>query len=166
VTSSLPLWMQVVSAVVTWLGAISVVVAVLTFRFAGPWIRLRGEVDAARNVRVIATNHGRIAGYISLLGIGTPRRDGLRPRPNSAIAVDPEIVIEEFTPTDLKVGELRVWKATWPEGGVEADRRRLSSRVARTRRVRPGSRAVRVYGTINGKFRTGRITPDKGATFQ
>jgi hypothetical protein len=44
-----------VSAVVTWLGAISVVVAVLTFRFSGPWIRLRGEVDAAHNVRLFAT---------------------------------------------------------------------------------------------------------------
>jgi hypothetical protein len=159
--------MQVVSAVVTWLGAVSVIVAILTFRFSGPWIRLRGEVDAANTVRLIATNHGRIAGYIFLLGVGTPRRAGLRPRlrPNAAVPVRPEIVIENFKPTDLKTGEIKVWEATWPADGVEADRRTLSSKVVRTRRVSPGSRAVRVYATVNGKLRTGRITYDKDAVF-
>jgi hypothetical protein len=157
--------MQVVSAVVTWLGAISVVVAVLTFRFSGPWIRLRGEVDAADNVRLIATNHGRIAGYISLLGIGTPRRDGLRVRPNAADHVDPEIPIEGSQATELNAGEMKVWRATWPTGGVEVDRRIRSSKVTRTRKVEPGSRSVRVYATVNGRFRTGRITRDTDVTF-
>jgi hypothetical protein len=157
--------MQVVSAVVTWLGAVSVVVAILTFRFSGPWIRLRGQVDAANRVRLIATNHGRIAGHIFLLGVGTPRRAGLRLRPNEAAPVQPEIVIENFTPTDLKTGEIKVWEATWPVDGVEADRRTLSSKVVKNRKVKPGSRAVRVYATVNGKLRTGRITHDKGAIF-
>ena len=163
-SSSLPLWMQVVSAVVTWLGAVSVVVAVLTFRFSGPWIRLRGEVDSADNVRLIATNQGRIAGYISLLGIGTPRRDGLRVRPNTAVHVEPEIPIEGFQATELKVGEMKVWKATWPTDGVEAERR-TNSRVTRPRKVEPGSRDVRVYATVNGKLRTGRITRNTDVTF-
>ena len=160
VSPSLPLWMQVVSAVVTWLGAISVILAVLTFRLSGPWIRLRGEVDAENQIRLIATNHGRIAGYIYLLGVGTPRRAGLRLRPNAAIPVKPEIVIPGFQATDLKAGEIKVWEATWPAGGVEADRRTLSSKVVKTRKVEPGSRAAWVYATVNGKLRTdGSPTP-------
>jgi hypothetical protein len=158
--------MEVVSAVVTWLGALSVVAAVLTFRFGGPVIRLRGEVDANRNVRLIAINHGRIAGYISRLGIGTPRRRRLRLRRSYAASVEPAIVISGFTATELRVGELKVWTTTWPSDGVRAERRTLSSEVVKTRRVDPGSRSVRVYGTVNGKFRTGRITYAKDATFQ
>ena len=137
----------------------------LTFRFSGPWIRLRGEVDAAGNVRLIATNHGRIAGYISLLGVGTPCRDRRRLRRDSAFPVEPEIQIEGFAPAELKVGQMKVWRAAWPEGGAKAGPRTRSSKVARTRRVDPGSRAVRVYATVNGRFRTGRITWYKDAVF-
>jgi hypothetical protein len=141
-------------------------VAVLTFRFSGPWIRLRGEVDAAHNVRLFATNHGRIAGYSSLLGIGTPCRRRLRLRRSYAVPLEPEIVIERFEATELKVSELRIWKASWPSDRVQAERRTLSSKVVKTRSVAPGSRAVRVYATVNGKFRTGRLTHDKDAIFQ
>jgi hypothetical protein len=75
-------------------------------------------------------------------------------------------VIEKFEATELKVGELRMWKATWPSDGVQVERRTLSSKVVKTRSVAPGSRAVRVYATVNGKFRTGRLTHDKDAIFQ
>ena len=112
VSPSLPLWMQVVSAVVTWLGAISVILAVLTFRLSGPWIRLRGEVDAENQIRLIATNHGRIAGCTRRSTASSARTD--HPRQGRGLLLE---------------GGAGLWTAGWNRRGRMADSPDCASQV-------------------------------------
>lgn len=159
--SSLPFWMQVVSAAVTWLGAITVIFAVLTFRFAGAWIRLRGAIDEARQIRLKVTNHGRATGEVISLGLGTRHRRFFRR--SYYMPLEPNIILDDFQPITLEAGAMRTWDALWPEAEVRAERRGLSHAISKTRKVLPGSHRVRVYGIVNGRLRSRRIRHEKGA---
>jgi hypothetical protein len=158
--NSIPLWMQVVSAVVTWLGAITVIFAVLTFRFAGAWIQLRGAIDDDRQIRLRATNRGRAAGEVSSLGLGTRHRRVFAR--SSYSPLEPDITVDDFKPITLEAGTMKAWNAIWPKGEVHVEKRALSRTISKTRKVLPGSHCVRLYGIVNGKLRSGRIISEKG----
>jgi hypothetical protein len=157
--------MQYVSAVVTWLGAISITVAVLAFWFAGAWIRVRGEVDDARQIRLVVTNRGRADGEATWLGVGTPSRRWPRRGLVGFHPVEPEIVVSGFEPTVVPAGAMRVWTATWPPEDVYA-KRLVARGVIEDVEVRRGSRLVRVGALANGKWRMGRLRHVPGTFVQ